>query len=264
MDMKRSLRALWRCVELFFAGLNLANGVRIHMRAIIGVFLFSWLASACVSPLASPDAAPPNDLLWVRTSAEKTAIYEQVYRLAEDRLPALAAGHGADSWAVVMDADETVLDNSEYQLRLARAGQTYTDATWAVWVSEQKAPELPGARRFIEKVHALGGKVIIVTNRLESECDATRVNFLLLKIQVEGILCAPPGVTDKNPRYDSIRAGTSGLELPPLEVVAFVGDNIQDFPAKTQRNPGSFGEFGRSLFILPNPIYGSWTTNALQ
>jgi predicted secreted acid phosphatase len=45
-------------------------------------------------------------------------------------------------------------------------------------------------------------------------------------------------------------------------VVAFVGDNIQDFPGQSQaireRAEEAFAEFGARFFVLPNPMYGSW------
>ena len=48
----------------------------------------------------------------------------------------------------------------------------------------------------------------------------------------------------------------------PLDVVAFVGDNILDFPGLTQaiRQGGdaAFSDFGVRFFLVPNPMYGSW------
>jgi predicted secreted acid phosphatase len=47
--------------------------------------------------------------------------------------------------------------------------------------------------------------------------------------------------------------------------VAFVGDNIQDFPSLSQaiRKQGddAFADFGVRFFALPNPMYGSWERN---
>ena len=78
------------------------------------------------------------------------------------------------------------------------------------------------------------------------------------------MLCMRDGLRDKNPRFRSIADGSSALGLPPLAIVAFIGDNIQDFPGRTQGSPGSTDEFGRSLFLLPNPMYGSWENNSLR
>src|SRR3546814_16662525 len=46
--------------------------------------------------------------------------------------------------AVIMDIDETVLDNSPYQARLIRDQAQYSDPTWDLWVAEKKAKAVPG------------------------------------------------------------------------------------------------------------------------
>jgi 5'-nucleotidase (lipoprotein e(P4) family) len=211
---------------------------------------------------------PPRELVWYRTSAEMKAAYSQAYRIAGEKLPALAAGHAPGGWAVIMDADETILDNSESILRGAREHPArphdFSFDSWNGWVREARAPALPGAKSFVDRVHALGGKVVVVTNRDDAVCEPTRRNLKNLGIVVEGVLCATDTTGNKNPRFASVRDGTSPLELPPLTVVAYVGDNIQDFPGRLQANPGSLDDFGESLFILPNPLYGSWDHNVLN
>ncbi|MHB1072403.1 MAG: HAD family acid phosphatase [Gemmatimonadaceae bacterium] len=191
-------------------------------------------------------------------SAEHRAAYLQAYREAGRRLAQLAAGKPRGSWAVILDADETVLDNSPHELALARANTTYNPQNWAEWVSKAAAPALPGAAAFIARVRELGGRVVIVTNRAEPLCPDTRENLRRLGIAVDAVLC---GSGDKNPRFQSVRRGTAGI--PAAEVVMWVGDNIQDFPALQQREvrtapEAAYGEFGNRFVILPNPMYGSW------
>jgi len=59
-----------------------------------------------------------------------------------------------------------------------------------------------------------------------------------------------------------VAGGTTPAGLPPLDVVAFVGDNIRDFPGQSQALRGqpdeAFAPFGARFFVLPNPMYGSW------
>ena len=216
---------------------------------------------------ANPPATTPpqrRDLLWFRTSAEMQAAYLQAYRVAGNRVPALAAGHAPGTWAVIMDADETILNNSEWELRGVIADPAHPKGSWNDWVREVRAAALPGAKAFIDGVHAAGGKVVVVTNREDSVCEPTRQNFAALQISVDGVLCATDTSRNKNPRFQSVIDGSSSLHLPPLVVVAYVGDNIQDFPGKLQASPGSLDDFGASLFILPNPVYGSWDQNILH
>jgi 5'-nucleotidase (lipoprotein e(P4) family) len=238
--------------------------------------LFSLLAAAaCASsatlstpqgPLAGPRRLP-NDVRWFRTSAEYRALTRQTYATATARLPELSRGLPSQSWAVILDADETVLDNSEYQRRRFMVDSGYTEATWAAWVNERAAPPVPGAPEFTRAVHAAGGRIAIVTNRADSLCAATRLNLQMAGIEADLVLCQTPGPSDKNPRFQKVQNGTASAGVPPLTVVAWVGDNILDFPGMSQssRNePRALDAFGVRYFILPNPMYGSWTDNPDQ
>ena len=130
-------------------------------------------------------------------------------------------------------------------------------------MQRRAATPLPGAKAFLTKVRNLGGKIAIVTNRLVSECPDTEAVFRAQSLPFDVMLCKPDkGPSDKNPRFDAVAKGTTPAGLPPLEVVAFVGDNINDFPAMSQavrqRGPEGFSDFGVRFFVLPNPMYGSW------
>ena len=211
-------------------------------------------------PLAAPRQLP-NDVRWFHTAAEYRALTRQAYQVATDRLPELSRGLAPQSWAVIMDVDETVLDNSEYQRRRALLDSGYTDATWAAWVNEAAAVAVPGAPEFTRAVHAAGGRVAIVTNRADSLCAVTRANLQTAGIETDLVLCQAPGQADKNPRFQRVQNGTAVAGVPPLNVVAWFGDNILDFPGMTQaarNDPAALAAFGRKYFVLPNPMYGSW------
>jgi 5'-nucleotidase (lipoprotein e(P4) family) len=230
---------------------------------------------ACAAPVATtPVSTPvpratanrqlPNDIRWFRSSAEYRASTTQAYRIAGEMLPGLTRGLAPRSWAVILDADETVLDNSEYQRRRFVLDSGYTDASWASWVNERAAPAIAGASEFTGRVHELGGRVVIVTNRVESLCTATRANLETSAITADLVLCQAPGMSDKNPRFQAVQRGTASSGLPALTVVEWVGDNILDFPTLSQSaraEPNALAEFGHRYFILPNPMYGSWQQN---
>ena len=213
------------------------------------------------APATTAARALPNEIRWFRTSAEYRALTRQAYAVAGERIPELARGLAAQSWAVVLDADETVLDNSEYQRRRAMLDSAYTEASWAKWVNERAAPAVPGAPELTHKVHMLGGRVAIVTNRADSLCTATRANLQSAGIETDIVLCQPRGEGDKNPRFRRIENGTAVAGIPALNIVAWFGDNILDFPNMSQaarNDPRALDDFGRRFFILPNPMYGSW------
>lgn len=207
--------------------------------------------------------AVPDSIRWVRTSAEYVAALEQVYRLAAAHVDAEARTHAPGSWAVVLDADETIINNALYQEERARAGLGYSEASWDAWVKRREATPLPGVAAFLAHVRQLGGRVAVVTNRLESQCDDTAAVFAKYSLVYDAMLCRPNGTpSDKNPRFRAVAEGRSPASTAPLDIVAFIGDNILDFPALSQSvrasGPDAFAAFGVRYFLVPNPMYGSW------
>jgi 5'-nucleotidase (lipoprotein e(P4) family) len=223
--------------------------------------------AAIVQPAATPAVAPgpmSKEIHWFRNSAEYRAMTRQVYAIAGRTLDANAAARKGTAWGVVLDIDETVLDNSTYQKE--HQGQPYSAEAWTQWVNRKEAKAVPGARAFTKHVHELGGRVVLVSNRMDgTECPATEVNLAAENITYDAIFCKKDS-SDKNARFKAVASGTAAAGLPALEIVAFVGDNIQDFPDQTQELAGkddaAFAEFGTKLFVLPNPMYGSWEKNA--
>jgi 5'-nucleotidase (lipoprotein e(P4) family) len=222
-------------------------------------------AGAGAGAAAATGAAPPKEIHWFQSSAEYQALARQSYRVAEERVRELTVGRPGGSWAVILDADETVVDNSEYQRRLAARGEVYATATWNAWVRERRAGAVPGAREFLGTVASLGGRIFIVTNRDMEVCADTEANMRALSLAFDAVLCRTQGVSDKNPRFQSVANGTAASGIPALDVVLWVGDNIQDFPALTQavrtQGAAAFADFGRKYIVLPNPMYGSWESN---
>ena len=217
------------------------------------------------APAAQPSPAPaePDSIKWVRSAAEYRAATLQTYRLATAQVETDAAGRAAGSWAVVLDADETIISNLTYQAERAKAGLPYSTDSWAAWVKRREATPIPGAAAFLARVRALGGKIAVVTNRLGSECDDTIAVFTAHALVYDAMLCRPNGTpSDKNPRFEQVRTGTAPGIGAPVTVVAFVGDNIQDFPALAQsvkdKGAAGFADFGVRFWVLPNPMYGSW------
>ena len=133
------------------------------------------------APVAATVAANDNlnAVAWVQTSVEYRAISEQTYRAAAEQLDralkekhwdALVPderGNAATGLkpAVVLDVDETVLDNSPYQARLIRDEAEYDEVTWDQWVAEKKAKPLPGVVDFAKAANAKGVTLVYISNR---------------------------------------------------------------------------------------------------
>jgi 5'-nucleotidase (lipoprotein e(P4) family) len=199
----------------------------------------------------------------VRDSAEHRALFLQVFRAATARVEQAAGDRRPGTWAVVSDADETLIDNSLYQIERERRGLPFTPESWRTWTERREAVPLPGARDFLGRVRALGGRVAIVTNRREAECPDTEAVFAAHDLAYDAMLCRPDsGPSDKASRFEAVARGTTSAGLPPLDVIVFLGDNIRDFPAldPALRSQGdeAFGDFGDRFFVVPNPMYGGW------
>ena len=211
----------------------------------------------------TPATTDPDSIRWVRDAAEYRAAVVQVYRTVTSHVEAEARTRTAGTWAVVLDADETIISNVTYQAERARQRLPYSTESWGAWVRRREATPLPGAAAFLARVRALGGRIAVVTNRLQSECDDTAAVFARHQLIYDAMLCRPNGApSDKNPRFQAVAAGQTPAGASPLEVVAFVGDNILDFPdlGQSVKEEGEAGlaAFGSRYFVLPNPMYGSW------
>ena len=185
-------------------------------------------------------------------------------RLAAAVLERRASGREPGTWAVAIDADETLIGNSEQSKAAALGAPGPFEKQWDDWVERREAPALPGARGFLRRVHELGGKVAVVTNRRQRHCPQTAENLRALDLPFDVLLCRGDD-RDKRPRWRSVEDGTASPELPPLEIVMWLGDNIHDFPGLDQElrfaGEEAMSEFGERFFVLPNPLYGSWEHN---
>jgi 5'-nucleotidase (lipoprotein e(P4) family) len=236
------------------------------MRRIVFTCLLGLSGAACATLPATDTAAPAtvtNGTTWVQRSAEYAALTRQIYRHAQAFVEATARDRQPGTWAVMLDADETVINNVQYQLEREPQGLGFTPESWNAWVRRREAIPAPGSAAFLRRVAAMGGRIAIVTNRLESECADTRDVFRRHGLPFDAMLCRPDGQpSDKNPRFEMVAGGRAFGVNEPVDVVAVLGDNILDFPGQSQelRSQGdeAFAPFGMKYFVLPNPMYGSW------
>lgn len=239
------------------------------MRKQAALWIACVLLTGCATahPPASPAApaspALPDSVKWVSDSAEYRALALQAYRIAGAHVDTEAAAHQRGAWAVVLDADETVISNLQYEIERRGQGMAFTTEYWDAWVKRRAAVPIPGAAAFLSHVRDLGGRIAIVTNRLDSQCADTAAVFKTHALVYDVMLCRPAaGPSDKNPRFAAVASGQAFGSASPIDIVAFLGDNILDFPSLSQamiaKGDPAFAEFGARFFIIPNPLYGSW------
>lgn len=228
-------------------------------------FLF---ITACQAPA---DDAPeyPVDVAWVRQSVEYAAICRMTYREAWRAVKAAAAETEGD-WVVVLDVDETVLDNSRYQEVLFERGIAFPEY-WDDWVREEACPPVPGAVAFIDSVRSLGPRAHIayITNRNAPLEAATRANLDKVGLWREGdvLLCQVDRSDSKVKRRNEVKTGSGRCAgMGERTILALVGDQLADVtaypedvaPEAYRGHYRGMPEWGTRWFILPNPMYGYW------
>ncbi len=197
----------------------------------------------------------PNDIRWVRNSTEYSSICEQTYQSAWKILKTKAEQE-TEEWVIIMDLDETVLDNSQYQVELVDKGESFNMESWASWVNRAQADLVPGAKAFIDRMRTIPNcRFVFISNRMAVRTDATRVNMLNLKVghKSDIYLLRQERSDKKHIRRNEVFQGTNRMEeYGSFKVLAYFGDAMGDFPDNTEYT------WGVNKFILPNPMYGKW------
>lgn len=226
------------------------------------VALLLLLLPATASARKPAPAPAPIDLAvrWTRTAEEWGALTRTVYASALGALldEALHLPPGTP-WVVVSDLDETLLDNSVYQLEIAGVG--HSEARWAAWEARAEAVPMPGAVDFVARVHAAGGAFAYVTNRENAEATLRVLTTHGLFTPAD-VLCVKTTTSDKAPRRAALRAGDAscGWAGEARPIVGWLGDQITDFPAPGEEAATPFDPWGDRWFMLPNPMYGRWSS----
>ena len=256
--------------------------------AVLALAACKTAPPAPMPPAASQAPAPTADanlnaVLWVQTSAEYRATCASVYHAAAAALDAAlkrtdgdalvpedrVATRAARKPAVVLDIDETVLDNSPYQARKLHDGGSFDPASWDAWVNERQARPLPGVLDFARAASARGVTLVYVSNRTMAQREATLANLRAVGLPVAddsvylGVDLAVPGCSQDSASAKSCRRR---LVAGHYRVLMQFGDQLGDFvePAANTReaHAAAFERyqawFGERWFMLPNPTYGSW------
>ena len=242
------------------------------------------------------DSTPAHDnmdaVVWLQSSTEYAGVVTGIFVAATAALEEIARteANRTHGMAIVMDIDETVLDNSRYQAQLVFDEATYESESWDNWISLRAAPAVPGVVDFIRRSQSLGFHVVFVTNRA---CRArpdtaeyclqkadTLVNLEEIGVDTSSTTLflrgeRPPErcrtflsaseradgkwSSDKTSRRECIRLDH--------DIIMLFGDQLGDF---TEEQGGPYGESGRDIaaefgeywgktwFMLPNPTYGGW------
>lgn len=201
-------------------------------------------------------------ILWMQTSAEYRALCYQTYNLAKINLDqALSAKKSGKPFAIIVDADETIIDNSAYEVFLLGKDFGYSSDTWNKWMAAAEAKAVPGAVEFLNYASKKDVEVFYITNRKVIGFEGTKKNLKQLGFPNvdEKHLLLRTDTSNKQPRRDIVEKD--------YNIVFLMGDNLNDFLnifaeesveerfAETEK----FKEmWGKKFIVLPNPMYGEW------
>jgi len=247
-------------------------------RAALGATLLAVSASGALAQ------TPPHDILnatlWMQRSVEYRANSLAIFALAKMRLdqaladktwtgaPAEQTGNYQDlPPALILDADETLIDNSRFQVWMILNDKTFTGPVWTQFVNSNESEAMPGALDFLKYAESKGVKLFYVSNRNADEEAGTRKNFERLGYPMGGnvdtFLFAR-----KKPDWGSAKGTRRAFITKDYRVLLNLGDNFGDF---SDAYRGSEAErlkafednkdrWGREWIMLANPAYGSFET----
>lgn len=240
------------------------------------------LAACAASPPAAPPSVPAHDnlnaTLWMQRSVEYRASAAAAYALARQRLEqalsdrtwTAAPGEQVGNYqnlppAIVIDLDETALDNSAYQAWMVLNNQTFNPKTWTQFVNAEISTPVEGAVDFLTYAEARGVKVFYVSNRTVEEEPATRRNMQRYSFPMDSSMDTVLTSREK-PDWTSAKSTRRAYIAKDYRILLNLGDNFGDF---SDAYRGSEAErqkvyednrqrWGREWIMLPNPTYGSF------
>lgn len=198
--------------------------------------------------------------LWMQQSYEAPYLMEQSYRQAIHKLKEnMARANDGRQRAIIVDIDETVLDNSPYEARLIEDKAGYSPGSWAEWVNQASARPVPGAQRFLSLAARGEVEVFYISNRSRKLLAATMENLKSLdfpNVDPDHVLLKE-STSDKTARREQV--------MSRYHVVLLVGDQMTDFNEEYEQfleEPALRDSLERYFVLLPNPMYGGFEDKA--
>jgi len=244
----------------------------------IALLLLSLLISACSSSSNTLQHPTTSATLWTQNSAEYKALTTSVYQTAGSYLGLALEDSDWTAYpgqegknirskppAIILDVDETVLDNSPFQARMIKQKSSFDPQKWNSWVMEAQAEPVPGAVEFTKLAAEKGVTVFYLTNREAEVEEGTRENLKKLGVPLSE---TEDRILSNNERsnWTSAKTERRAYVAQNYRIVMLFGDNLNDFIfaediPRAERHKlveTHQQKWGRKWFMLPNPVYGSW------
>lgn len=207
-------------------------------------------------------------VLYMQKAAEYRALCLQAFNWAKLTLDMddktkkkLPKAERKMSRAVVVDIDETMLDNSPAQAYGIKNNKPFNIQDWYSWGEMRKAKAIPGAVDFANYAKSKNVQIFYVSNRDEVQKQATIDNLKAVgfpDISTENVVLRDKE-SSKEPRRLAI--------AQKYRIVILIGDNLNDHAQVFERKSVAdrFAEvdkakdlWGNKFIVLPNAMYGEW------
>lgn len=228
---------------------------------VLAALLFPLGLLAQMSPEQIAQKDYTAAVAWQQHSGEYRALSFQAYNFAKlslnERLKETAPGKAN---CVIVDIDETLLDNSPFSAMQVQKGVAYNPKDWSAWTSLAAADTVPGALSFLKYAASMQVETFYISNRIKPDYQATLLNLQRLGFpyaDAEHLMLAE-GTSNKEDRRKKV--------MEQHNVLLLCGDNLSDFSnvfyreGKNTREEvdAAKAEFGTRFIVLPNPMYGDW------
>lgn len=235
-----------------------------RIRLLIAIVLGVFLLSSCEQKKEAANNNLTMATLYNYYAAEYEALAYQAFNIGKKKL-LITRLHNptGQNLAVVVDIDETILDNSPYEAKTILDRAEYSSDTWHEWCNLASATAVPGAIEFLNFADSLNYKIFYLSNRKKKFVqESTMENLKALGF---------PQITEKQFLLrDSERSKEKRREkvMKKHKIVLFAGDNLgdfyddsSDFTSRAELMQMNKDKFGETFIVLPNAMYGEWVSS---
>ena len=223
---------------------------------IIFLFIFVFL----ISCNQENNSKKEHSLHWHKNSGEYVALCHQAFNIAKLKLDNAINKNYSKKLAVVIDIDETILNNTPYNEMLIDSSKTFNQKSWSKWVNKKIATPVPGSLKFLNYAELMGVELIYLSNSKIENYNPTMENLISAGFPFDDktIMLLRDENTEKTSRRNS---------LSDYEIILMLGDNLSDFSSifenksnieRTKSVDSLSNMFGDKFIIIPNLIYGDW------
>ena len=228
---------------------------------LMALSVISFSGTATITA-AKSDIGNQNTMAvaWYQTSAECKALYLQGYNIARRNLDQDLAQASAQPRAIILDIDETVLDNSPYQAYNALHDEQFPDH-WNDWVNAAKAKPVPGAKDFLNYANQNGVQIYYVSDRSTGQLKATKKNLAnqgLPQATDDHILLKGKNDKSKETRRQAIEKNNNDIMISGDSLTDMNDPKSPSVKDRYQDVMENANQFGSKYIILPCPMYGGW------